>query len=496
MLVGKEVCAGIFLTLATVVAMLFFRSLGRDTKQAKAVSAIFASVSVAMIEYVLYLASDDFYLMRIGLIATYVSIIWGLSFLNVFVLYYTGQKMVKTRSMVGVSVMLVLDSVLFVSHYMVNIKNAFIEYEVSGEHFLKCEKSYALYIHFIVCVVFLLAAIANLYIYSFKVAKVYRWKYLIFAIWLTVFVIVDTILKMHNSPIDYAMLAYPVLACFIYFYLYRYRSGGVQSAAQALFVEEMNAPMMLFNHLGEALFVNRRARELFNIDTESLESEFLKNNKYLTINPMLDDQELEATINSDNSIYYFRVHYNLLKDKKGRKIGTMYLYEDVTESKKAMILAEFNADHDFLTGTYTRNYFNKYKEEVRTSGKLPLHCAIYSVNDLSGINESYGVDIGDKALSRLAWLLQQYSGAMDLVVRTSGNEILLIITDSNEKKAQDVFARIDRRIAGYEVEDVPITARGSQFTVTDIDDFECELKKAKNNTERLKEGKGRMFRLL
>ena len=127
---------------------------------------------------------------------------------------------------------------------------------------------------------------------------------------------------------------------------------------------------------------------------------------------------------------------------------------------------------------------------------LPLYCAVYAVNDLSGINETYGVDIGDKALARLAWLLQQYSGALDLVIRTSGNEILLILVDTDERKARDVFARIDRRIAGYEVEDVPVTARSSTFTITDINDFERELKIAKEKPERLKEGKGRMFRLL
>lgn len=493
---SKEIYAGIFLTLATVVAMLFFKSLGSNTKQGKAVSAVFAFISTATIGYVLYLATNNFYLMRIGLIGTYVSIIWTLSFLNVFVLFYTGKKIVYKRSVIIISILLLIDSILLVMHYMVNIRDAFIEYEVNGELYLKCVQSYALYIHFFLCIALLLGAVVNLYVYSFKVARVYRGKYLTIAIWLTALVVCDNISRMYKSSVDYAMLAYPILACFIYFYLYRYRSANVQSAAQSILVEEMNTPMLLFNHLGELLMVNRRARELFKIEVDDTEEEFLMRNGYLKINGMLDRQEFEATINADNSVFYFKITYNCLRDKHNRKIGTMYLYEDITESRKALILADFNADHDFLTGTYTRNYLYKFKEEARKAGNYPIYCAVYSVNNLSGINEEHGVDVGDKALSRLAWLLQQYSGALDLVIRASGNEILLILNNMNERKARDIFARIDRRIAGYEVDDVPVSARGSSFVVEDIDDFEREYKEAKERHERIKEGKGRMFRLL
>ena len=144
----------------------------------------------------------------------------------------------------------------------------------------------------------------------------------------------------------------------------------------------------------------------------------------------------------------------------------------------------------------TRKYLYKVKEEYKKDGHYPLYCAVYSVNDLSGINEVYGIDVGDKALSRLAWLLQQYSGTPDLVIRTSGNELLLIMTNASDKKAQDVFKRIDKRIAGYEVDDVQVSARSSSFIVDNIDDFEKEYRAAKKRPERLREGKGRMFRVL
>lgn len=493
---SKEIYAGLFLTLATVVAMLFFKSLGRNTKQGKAVSGIFAFVSSAMIGYVVYLATDNFYLMRLGLIFTYVSIIWLLSFLNAFVLFYTDKEVKNRRFAVLISIVLVMDTILFPAHYLVNIRDAFIEHEVNGEIYLKCVQSYALYIHFIACVLLLAVATAHLYFYSFKVARVYRGKYLTIAVWLTLFVVCDIVSRILNSSVDYAMFAYPVLACFIYFYLYRYRSAGVQSAARSVFVEEMKTPMLLFNHLGELLLVNKRARELFQIENDTCEEEFLRKNPYLELNHALNRQEFETTINSDNLVYYFRVTYNCLKDKKNRKIGSMYLYEDVTESKKALLLAEFNADHDALTGTYTRKYLYKVKEEYKKDGHYPLYCAVYSVNDLSGINEVYGIDVGDKALSRLAWLLQQYSGTPDLVIRTSGNELLLIMTNASDKKAQDVFKRIDKRIAGYEVDDVQVSARSSSFIVDNIDDFEKEYRAAKKRPERLREGKGRMFRVL
>ena len=493
---SKEIYAGLFLTLATIVAMLFFKSLGRSTKQGKAVSGIFAFVSSAMIWYVVYLATNNFYLMRFGLIFTYVSIIWLLSFLNVFVLFYTDKKIRDKRGVLAISIILILDTILFPAHYLVNIDNSFIEHEVNGEIYLNCVQSYALYIHFIACVVLLAVATIHLYVYSFKVARVYRGKYLIIAIWLTAFVVCDTISRAFKSSVDYAMFAYPVLACFIYFYLYRYRSAGVQSAARSVFVEEMKTPMLLFDHLGELLMANRRARELFQIENDTNENEFLKKNPYIELNYALDRQEFETTINSDNLVYYFRVTYNCLKDKKNRKIGSMYLYEDVTESKKAMLLAEFNADHDSLTGTYTRKYLSKIRDEYKENGHFPLYCAVYSVNDLSGINEAYGIDIGDKALSRLAWLLQQYSSTPDLVIRTSGNELLLIMTNTSDKKAQDVFKRIDKRIVGYEVEDVQVSARGSSFIVDNADDFEREYRAAKKKPERMREGKGRMFRLL
>lgn len=493
---SKEVYAGIYLVVATVVAMFLFKSLGKKNRLGTAVVSLFTFTLTTLLGYVLYLATDNYYLMRIGLVITYASVDWCLCFLNVFALYYTGARVKYRVITIGVPVALVFDNILFAVYYMRGFADQFIEYTDEGMAFATFKQTPVMDVHFFICYVLLASAVVNFMYYSFKISRTYKAQYHMLALLCILFGIADTLIRGLELNIDLTLFIYPIMSCFIFFYVYVYKGAGIKNSAKAVFVEEMNMPMVLFDYNGYLLMMNKRAREIFNADDDCTEAEFIKANPYIDLEDEKSEHEFETSFEVNNVLCYFNVSYKYLQDRRGMKVGTMYLFEDITEKKKALILADFNATHDSLTGTFNRNYLYDFKKIAGERGTFPMYIALYAVNELYNINELYGMEIGDKALCRMAWLLQQYSGALDIVIRTNGNEMLLAFVSTSERKAKEILKRIDKRIAGFEVEDVSVSARGVNFVINDISEFDREYHEAQERLAgELNEAEG-IFRLM
>jgi diguanylate cyclase (GGDEF)-like protein len=86
------------------------------------------------------------------------------------------------------------------------------------------------------------------------------------------------------------------------------------------------------------------------------------------------------------------------------------------------------ADRDWLTGLHNRRYpAREVDRHAAAPSAGPFSLAVLDLDDLKGINDRFGHQAGDRVLMRVAALLLGELRGQDVVVRTGGEEFVLLM---------------------------------------------------------------------
>lgn len=104
----------------------------------------------------------------------------------------------------------------------------------------------------------------------------------------------------------------------------------------------------------------------------------------------------------------------------------------------------YDASHDALTGLYNRS---AYDEMRQTSKDRDIALIIVDVDLFKEINDTYGHDVGDKVLVRVANVMQGAFREADKVCRIGGDEFSIIMVNADSGMI-DVLKKKIKRAAG------------------------------------------------
>ncbi len=105
------------------------------------------------------------------------------------------------------------------------------------------------------------------------------------------------------------------------------------------------------------------------------------------------------------------------------------------------------AERDWLTGLHNRRYFARELARLAAeqSGSW-LSLAILDLDHFKSVNDEFGHEVGDRVLVRVAALLCDVLRSSDVVVRSGGEEFLVLMPGTEMNAATACCQRIRRRI--------------------------------------------------
>ena len=112
------------------------------------------------------------------------------------------------------------------------------------------------------------------------------------------------------------------------------------------------------------------------------------------------------------------------------------MLEQTTRTHKQL---SYEASHDALTGLYNRSAYEMFIQSVDMNHTALL---LVDVDKFKEINDSYGHDIGDRMLEKVAQLLRQSFRSVDIICRIGGDEFVVIMTRVNSSMSQLVTNKI------------------------------------------------------
>ena len=138
--------------------------------------------------------------------------------------------------------------------------------------------------------------------------------------------------------------------------------------------------------------------------------------------------------------------------KNGDVIGAVITFMDISDRKQKEAEIQYLNCYDTLTGLKNRRCFEQDRAKIDHPKNLPLSVIFADINGLKMINDIFGHSSGDLLLRKSSEILARICRPNDLIARFGGDEFVMLLPNTTEKKAAEMVDSI-----------------GSQFARTNID---------------------------
>jgi len=139
-----------------------------------------------------------------------------------------------------------------------------------------------------------------------------------------------------------------------------------------------------------------------------------------------------------------------VRDRDGRFIGHLWVYEDVTSERQTAEQLLYLAERDALTGLYNRHRFQAELERMLAeSGRHSTTSALlyFDLDEFKTINDHFGHTAGDSMLVRVAGEVSGLIRRNEMLFRLGGDEFAILLPGADMAQAEALAERVVRAIA-------------------------------------------------
>lgn len=134
--------------------------------------------------------------------------------------------------------------------------------------------------------------------------------------------------------------------------------------------------------------------------------------------------------------------------QNGKVTGIILSSRDITERKQLEQELRYLSVHDSLTNLYNRAYFDVEMTRLDAAGVNPVGVMIFDLDGLKLVNDTVGVEAGDRLLVKTAEILQNYFKT-EIVARIGGDEFAVLLPYVGKESLEDVSASIQSKITEF-----------------------------------------------
>ncbi len=137
------------------------------------------------------------------------------------------------------------------------------------------------------------------------------------------------------------------------------------------------------------------------------------------------------------------VRYRLNEFNQIEIIG---ISRDITERKKVEDEILYLSFHDQLTGLYNRRFYEVELNRLNTKRNLPISFITADINGLKMTNDIFGHSFGDELIKLAAKVLKEGCREDDIIVRSGGDEFLILLPKTSIQDCKMIASRIYAKI--------------------------------------------------
>ncbi len=117
----------------------------------------------------------------------------------------------------------------------------------------------------------------------------------------------------------------------------------------------------------------------------------------------------------------------------------------------------FMSYHDTMTGLNNRRYYEETLFKLDKVASLPISIVMGDVNGLKLINDSFGHQIGDEIVKRVAKVIKKAVRPNDILARLGGGDFVMILPNTTNEEADKIISSIKSMLAKEKVGTVNVS---------------------------------------
>ncbi len=136
----------------------------------------------------------------------------------------------------------------------------------------------------------------------------------------------------------------------------------------------------------------------------------------------------------DDTLHWLSTEIQLMADPYTGHIKAFIRMADVTKEKQEQEAIQRRAERDGMTGLYNRATAEERVRNLVAAKTHPGILILADLDDLKGINDTFGHKEGDRAITGIADTLRTHFRDSDIVARLGGDEFLVYLPGAAENK--------------------------------------------------------------
>ncbi len=211
-----------------------------------------------------------------------------------------------------------------------------------------------------------------------------------------------------------------------------------------------NLPVVLFTLDTEGVFTLSEGRGLDGIGKTSGDSVGRSIHEVYPDDPHVHAAFRAALDGDTRSVVHevgpvtFETQFSPMRDASGAVTGVLGLARDVSENRAIKRRLEHLAHHDVLTGLPNRALFTDRAEEAMRRARrkrLPLAVLFVGLDRFKTVNDSLGLNAGDRVLGTVAGRFVEALRESDTVARLGGDEFAVLIEEIESPRSAALVAQ-------------------------------------------------------
>lgn len=201
--------------------------------------------------------------------------------------------------------------------------------------------------------------------------------------------------------------------------------------------------------------VGYRQEELLNLTTEAIThpDDIAKD---LALIKQMETGEIRSYeiekryLHKDGRVVWVQNTVSISRETTDAQRQIIQQVQDITERKQLGQRLEHEARTDFLTSLPNRRHFLEQASQELTRVRRyhnPLTLAMLDLDHFKNINDTYGHEVGDKVLVKLAEICRQTLRETDVMGRIGGEEFAILLPQTTDIQASEITERLRKTIA-------------------------------------------------
>ena len=259
-------------------------------------------------------------------------------------------------------------------------------------------------------------------------------RYSVILITMIITGLTQTFFIFSRTPIDRSMIGYGIFGLLVFYFSLYYRPLLLLDRMLSTIASEMPEALFFFDANDACIWANKPGLALTGIGGERFEQ------ANEALNRLFGELELKnedwsairAVSDGETDKSYVLVKHSVT-DAKGRKAGSFISVRDNTAEQRTLQREMFNATHDSLTQVYNRAGYDLLFSGIDYATTYLL---LIDADHFKAVNDTYGHEVGDRILRKIADTLKRHFRSEDYVCRIGGDEfvVFMLHTELTQRK--------------------------------------------------------------